>query len=302
MTASAQPELATAAVAFRERGPREQAPLDDEPFHTWTLPDGNAWTYFRRRGPNYLLRFPGMADFEVSADGKQVQVWPVAGATAGTIHQLYLNQVLPLALSRQGRLVLHASAVEIDAQCVAFLAESGRGKSTLAAAFATTGARFMTDDGLQVEWVEGVPLAVPSHPSIRLWEDSRLELVGPDHEPAAPAEYTSKARFLAGPQLSFCAKTLPLRRIYLLGPGEATTISFRPAKPAEAMMAMVRNSFLLDIAEHEMLSQHFGDITRIANLPLHYHLDYPRSYEELPRLRQAIARHLAAPAAPLDAG
>lgn len=301
MNAGARPELAGTAVTLVEHDPREQVPLADVPYQCWTLPDGSAWTCFHRRGADYLLRFPGLADFEVSADGRRAQVWATPRTTTGTVHQLYLNQVLPLALSRLGRLVLHASAVDIEGQSVAFLAESGRGKSTLAAAFASAGSRFLTDDGLQIEWIDGEPAVVPSHPSIRLWEDSRLQLGGEALETAEPAEYTSKARFLAGSGLSFCAETLPLRRVYLLGPGTAERISVRAAKPAEAVMAMVRNSFVLDIAEHRMLAQHFGDITRIANLPLHYHLDYPRRYEDLPRLRQAIARHLADPASPLDA-
>jgi hypothetical protein len=60
---------------------------------------------------------------------------------------------------------------------VAFLGESGRGKSTLAASFATEGTRFLTDDGLLLEWVGGHCMIVPSHPSIRLWEDSQEALI-----------------------------------------------------------------------------------------------------------------------------
>lgn len=295
MTAGARPELATNAVSFLEQGAREQPALPVEPFQTWTQPDGSAWAHFHRNGPHYLVRFPGMADFEVSADGKTVQAWPAPPTTAGTLHHLYLNQVLPLALSRQGWLVLHASAVEVDGQAVAFLAESGRGKSTLAASFAATSGRFLTDDGLQVQWVQGEPFALPSHPSVRLWEDSRSALLGPEPAIAPPAEYTSKARFLAGSRLSFCGSAMPLRRVFLLGSGESSAIEIRPAKPADAVMAMVSNSFLLDVAAQDMLAQHFSDITRLANLPIHYHLDYPRQYEQLPALRDAIARHLVNP-------
>lgn len=295
MNEGARPELASDAISFLEHDPREQLPLQAEPFQTWTQPDGSAWAYFHRNGPQYIVRFPGMADFEVSADGKTAQAWPAPGTAAATVHHLYLNQVLPLALSRQGRLVLHASAVEIDGQAVAFMAESGRGKSTLAASFAANCGRFLTDDGLQVQWLQGEPFAVPSHPSVRLWEDSRAALLGQEPVSVPSAEYSSKARLLAGPRLSFCKATLRLRRVYLLGSGESAVIAFRPVKPAEAVVAMVSNSFLLDVAAHETLAQHFGDITRIANLPIHYHLDYPRRYEQLPALREAIRRHVANP-------
>jgi serine kinase of HPr protein (carbohydrate metabolism regulator) len=93
--------------------------------------------------------------------------------TSATVEHLYLNQVLPLALSRQGKLVLHGSAVDIGGQGVAFLGESGRGKSTLAASFATEGTRFLTDDGLLLEWVGECCMIIPSHPSIRLWQTAK---------------------------------------------------------------------------------------------------------------------------------
>ncbi|MBK9199490.1 HPr kinase/phosphorylase [Candidatus Skiveiella danica] len=153
------------------------APLQEAPFHQWSFPDGTLWTQFSRQGDGYLLRFPDLADFEVSADGAAVLGFPAPGVTSPTVEHLYLNQVLPLALSRQGKLVLHGSAVDIGGQGVAFLGESGRGKSTLAASFASEGTRFLTDDGLLLEWVDGRCMILPSHPSIRLWKDSQDALI-----------------------------------------------------------------------------------------------------------------------------
>ena len=92
---------------------RPQAPLP-APFHTWALPDGAPWTDFHREHGGYLLRFPGLADFHVSADAKRVTCHPVPGTSDAVVQHLHLNQVLPLALSKQGSLVFHASAVEVD--------------------------------------------------------------------------------------------------------------------------------------------------------------------------------------------
>ena len=165
------------SVSLQTLGARPQAPLPQAPFHQWTFPDGTKWTLFYRLDSGYLLRFPDLVDFEVSRDGRMAVAWPVPGVSPGTVEHLHLNQVLPLALSRQGRLVLHASAVAFDGIGVAFTGESGRGKSTLAASFATTGARFLTDDGLQLDWLDGQCQIMPSHPSVRLWEDSQESLV-----------------------------------------------------------------------------------------------------------------------------
>ena len=54
-------------VDYRLLGPRLQAPLGAPPFHTWTFPDGTLWTAFHQTPSGYLLRFPELADFEVSA-------------------------------------------------------------------------------------------------------------------------------------------------------------------------------------------------------------------------------------------
>ena len=54
-------------------------PTGKEPFHVWAFPDGTVWTNFYRNGDDYLLRFPDLADFEVSADGHTVRCRPVHG-------------------------------------------------------------------------------------------------------------------------------------------------------------------------------------------------------------------------------
>ena len=279
------------SVAYAEQAARPLAPVPAAPFHQWAFPDGTLWTQFFRQGTDYLLRFPDLADFEVSADGASVQGFPAPGVTSATVEHLYLNQVLPLALSRQGKLVLHGSAVDIAGQGVAFLGESGRGKSTLAASFATEGTRFLTDDGLLLEWVGSRCMIIPSHPSIRLWEDSRQALVNESAALAPAVSFTSKSRFLAGPGIAFCDQARPLRRVFFLGEGEAQAPTIEPLRPADALINLVKNSFLLDIEARDMLMRHFDDLTRLAELPLYFRLDYPRDYDALAAVREAIIRH-----------
>ena len=65
------------------------------PFHEWALQDGTLWPLFFRTAAGYLLRFPDLADFTVSPDGREVSVYPARGVSDQTIEHLYLNQVLP---------------------------------------------------------------------------------------------------------------------------------------------------------------------------------------------------------------
>jgi hypothetical protein len=272
-------------------GARLQSPLACTPFHTWAFPDGTLWTEFHRADGGYLLRFPQLADFLVSADASTVACFPVPEVPEGTARHLYLNQVLPLVLSKLGKLVFHASAVEIGAGAVAFVGESGRGKSTLAASFAVSGCRFLTDDGLVVEPSgEGFEV-LPSHPSIRLWDDSEAALIPPAARRAPPVHYTSKARFLADDELAFCAVPRSLLRVYFLGDGSAERLEMRRLSAAETLVEWVKHSFLLDIEEQPRLASHFDQVAALANRPIHYHLDFPRRYDELAAVRQAILEH-----------
>jgi hypothetical protein len=266
-------------------------PLESAFFHEWIFPDGTLWTRFYRTDSGYLLRFPELADFEVSADGRVVSSWPIPGISEETIRHLYLNQVLPLALSRQGKRVFHASAVEAPAGALVFLGESGRGKSTLAASFALSGLRFLTDDALLLEPKAGGYAVQPSHPSIRLWDDSKAELVGDDARLAPAVQYTAKARLLSGDALAFCSDERMLRRMYFLGAGDADQVSLAPMTPGDAVMGLVGNSFLLDIAGRESLSAHFNQVVELAKMPIFFRLDYPRSFAALPAVRQAILEH-----------
>ena len=274
------------------RGPREQTLLGEAPFREWTLPDGTLWTRFHRTPGGYLLRFPEHADFTVSADGLEVAAYPVRGASRQTIEHLYLNQVLPLALSRQCMLVLHASAVEIGRHAVAFLGLSGRGKSTLAASFSTNGHRFLTDDGLQLEKNGDAYVAQPSHPSIRLWDDSRQALV-PVSAKAAPAvAYTPKSRVLADHDVAFCDAARPLSCIYFLGEGKTDAVEISPIGGRDAMIEVVRHTFLLDIEAQDMLRHHFAQLTELVQTLRFFRLDYPRRYDFLKTVRETIVQHV----------
>jgi hypothetical protein len=269
-----------------------QAPIEASPFHEWVFPNGTLWTRFYRTDAGYLLRFPDLADFEVTQNGLRVVCTPAPGVSQATAQHLYLNQVLPLALSRLGKLVFHASAVEVDGVAVAFAAESGRGKSTLATSFATGGFRFLTDDGLVLETRDKGYAVQPSHPSIRLWQDSQEALVPSGVETAPSLDFSTKSRFLAGDEITFCDEARPLRRVYFLGDGSAPAVTFQRLSAAEALVEWIKHSFLLDVEEQPLLAAHFDQVARLANhKPIYYRLDYPRRFEELAHVRQAIVEH-----------
>ena len=277
-------------IRYSVEAERAQTPVAGEPFHRYTFDDGTVWTKFYRADTGYLLRFPKLADFEVSDDGKSVSAYPTAGTDEATVEHLYINQVAPLALSRQGRPAFHASVVTVAGGAIAFLGKSGAGKSTLAASFALKDAAFLTDDALVIDESNGI-CAMPSHASLRLWEDSVEALIPDDTPKAGEISYSSKARLLAGDGLRYTDAPLPLIAAYVLGTEEPGEITIKALTGAERHIAWVENSFLLDIKDKGLLAQHFEWTHRISGRVPTFSLDYVRDYGMLAAVRRAITMH-----------
>ncbi len=256
------------------------------PFSSGFYPMALCGPSFYRQHLHYLVRFPDYADFEVSLDGLSVCCWPVEQVLDEIIQHIYLNQVYPLALSKQNVLVFHASAVEIAGSCIAFMGIAGRGKSTLAASFAANGFPFLSDDGLILGLRGSVFEVLPSHPSIRLWEDSETAILESEKQASVLSQHYEKNRFMAGDQFSFCSKPMPLSRVYFLGEGDRTQISCSKISAREAHIELVKHSFLIDVGERALLSSQFKEISRLLQQVSFYHLDYPRCYQDLAELRK----------------
>jgi hypothetical protein len=272
--------------------PRAQQLLSELPFLESWLPGGEPWGAFYRYERGYLLRFTELGDFEVSPAGTEIIIHAVPGVSSHTVEHLCQNQALPLALSLQKKLVLHGSAVEIGEKAVAFVAESGRGKSTLAASFSSNGFRFLTDDGLFIEKTKNGYKIRPSHPSIRLWDDSREAIALTTFQTAPAIDYNAKTRFLAEEGFSYCGENRTLKNIYFLGDGSSEGVSITPASGQQSFIELRRHCFLLGVDEHEMLAHNFQQLAELSRLPVFFNLDYQRRYEILDQVREAVVKHV----------
>jgi hypothetical protein len=276
-------------VQLVSSGVRLQSELAYAPFQQWIFPDASPSASFWRCGQDYLVRFPALADFEISADGSRVAMWRPPSVAESTARNLFLNQAVPLALSRQGSLVLHASAVDLNGQCVAFAAPSGRGKSTLAASFARAGHAFLCDDALLVEQADARTVAMPGHPTIRLWPESEHSLLrDAPVEHAEALEYTRKARLLSSDLLPHCEAPRPLHTIFFLGEEQSAGIRLETLSGAAATVELLRHSFILDTEEPALLGPHFERIAGVARQVNCVRFDYPRRYECLHEVMRAV--------------
>ncbi len=266
-------------------------------FHHWTLPGGEVWLRFARMGEQYLLHFPDIADFVISADGQTVFCYR-GSAPESTLRHLFLDQVVPLLLSRHGKIVLHASSVATPAGSLAFAGMSGSGKSTLTASFCRRGFSLLADDGLLLERRSDRILAVPSYPGLRLWPDTLAALFqGVAPEVAPVAHYTDKLRLAAGTsKIVFCAQPVPLRRLYFLAPPSANSehreTRVTSLSAAECFAELVQYAYRLDITDKQGLREDFERLAGLAAQAVARRLSYPRSLARLPEVQCAIFKDL----------
>ena len=85
----------------------------------------------------------------------------------------------------------------------------------------------------------------------------------------------------------------PLLAAYVLEDSDTNEIGFRALGGTDRYMAWVENSFLLDVEDPELLSQHFDWTDRVCRAVPTFALTYPRDYGMLPTVRHAVREHVA---------
>lgn len=294
------PPCAAAAPRFTVRtvGYGQPEPAGFRTCHEWTGEDGALLCRSARRREDYLLTFPGRAGFHIEPDGV-ITCRPAAGVADELIRQLLLNQVLPRALSNAGALLLHASAVTLPGgRTVAFLGESGQGKSTLVSYCHRRGARIIDDDCVLFR-LEDQPIRILGGvPTLRLYPDSLRAL---DYDPAAFTpylEHSAKRQMRLPRDATAGSRPRVLDALFVLAapdemPG-ADAVAIAPATGQRAMMAILGSLFSLDPTDADTMTRTFSQAGRVLDedrgLRAHL-LHYERDYANLERVWQALLDH-----------
>ncbi len=269
-------------------------------FHQWKDADQQTWLKLADRGEDYLLRFfdqcDDQCDFLISRDGSDIRCRPLPGTPESTIRHLFLDQVVPLVLSRRESLVLHASAILTPQGVIGFVGKSGQGKSTLAACFGQSGFRLLSDDYLVLrkitlgeradDWV-----AIPSYPGVRLWPESSDGIFSVPPESAEIAHYTDKRRVSDPALVPFAVGPSALRCLYFLNDEREAFLpepAILPLKPRKAFMKLVSCAFSLDIRDKVRLERQFEAIGQITRQLPCFQLEYARDFAMLPAVQRMI--------------
>ena len=234
------------------------------------------------------LRWPEAGTILVR-QGCEVTVDPAPGAEPRLVRLYLLGPALALLLHQRGLLVLHASAVALDGGVVAFLGHSGHGKSTTAATLHARGCRVVADDVVALDLSgDGVPVALPGAPELRLWPDAALALgEAPDTLPRVHPREEKRACVVAGVGGTSAA----LRRVYVLADDESLEIE--PLNGHAAAFALLQHSYVAGALEQLRSARHLAQCARVAGTVPIRRLRRPRSLiglGELGALIEADAR------------
>jgi hypothetical protein len=240
----------------------------------------------------YHLRFADGVDFIVSRDGRTVALRRSPGTPLDTARRLLVANVTPLVLSHLGRFVLHASAFATESGIVALLGISGAGKSTLTAYLGLQGVPIVSDDVLVTEPAGGALLATPARMGVSVWPDSREGLRVPARA-GRPSGRPGKRRLDEVDGLTFTRRALPIRRMYLLDPSPAARVDVSPLSRRDVTLALASHSYVLDRMDADRLRDRFLRVCETASRVEMRLLRYPRAFDVLPRVREALAADLS---------
>ncbi len=268
-------------------------------FHDWLDPNGNVSISAGHCGSNYWLRFPGMVDFKINLNQQNITAYKHSSTPDTTVRHMLLDQVIPRILGQQCHLILHAGAVTLgNGKTVAFIGQSGWGKSTLVSSFQQQGAELITDDCLMIEFENGRVTAIPNYYGIRLFDDSINAIYGQQQDSDDVAHYSSKRRLImTDSSMNEAATSLQLDAIFLLSDPDAVSksdeINITAAGGIDAMMALVAQTFVLDVTDKQLMVKQFKHCGRLFdNEVLCFQLDYPRKHSRLDDVRNAIENAL----------
>ena len=246
---------------------------------------------FKRQAGGYSLVFDDTGRFDISSDGTRVTWYDGSERMLDAARADIVGRVLPLALHGSGILSLHASAVAVGNEGIAFMAPKFHGKSTLATALVEEGARLITDDVLAV-LISEPPICLPGVPRLRLWRDSVQATFGSATAETVPDE----RKHLVGDLHDEQIQSLPIRfaTAYILTPvnelPEGRAVMRESIDSIGATLSLVQHAKLAPLLAGGEAGALFSQTASVAGSIRVFDLYIARDLSRLGEAAQAITR------------
>jgi hypothetical protein len=172
--------------------------------------------------------------------GDSILFDPLPGADRRFIQAVVGGELMAALLRQRGVLPIHASCVSKRGQSIAFVGDSGWGKSTLATLFVKEGYTLITDDILALDLNKKSPIVYPSPSYIRLQPDVGNKFVNEYESFPVSHNRTSKRQILL--DRSFSDVKTNLKKIYFLEQIGRPENSVKDISPSLATVKLINHT------------------------------------------------------------
>lgn len=177
--------------------------------------------------------------------------------------EVITGPALLILMAESDRYCLHAGAVRIGAINVAFIAESGVGKSTLSKSAGNQWQQ-LADDIVPIG-VQGSHGVMRSFPQLKR-RDNACGM--PNNE------------------------AIPLNAVVRLSPEPADEVQLEPMRQRDALLQLVRHTVGIKLFSQHTLSRHLDLANELSNRVPVIELRYPRKMNQLEKVRRAVTDYL----------
>ncbi len=212
------------------------------------------------------------------------------------IRVFVLGVLMSILLRQRGLYVLHASGLSKDGRAIAFVGDSGWGKSTLAGYFVKQGYQILNDDVLAVDLSTEPVQVIPGHPQIKFrpeaeqWLGQRFDTLRPLHE--------SSIKRVTIPFEGFQRSAVPLARLYVLEGFGRETSAVEDLRPRDALLELIRHSRVTNVMKApDVQARHLRQTEELIKRVPVKRLARKKDLEALAEILSVVEQDLAASSA-----
>ena len=236
-------------------------------------------------------RWSGLFEFLVTPDARCIHARTLDHTNDEALLAYLLVDALSYAMVRLGREPLHATAVLTEQGVIAFVGESGRGKSTLGALFVRHGCRLVTDDMLLLTHERDGCMAHPGPPRIKLYRAIADRIFG-GASCGIPMNPLTDKLIMPLTDEQVVRQPAATSALYLIrdnqGRGRPPRPCIRELSPAAAFPEILAATAGHYALERDRLTRQFEFVKRLVeHVPIKT-LSYPRDTDSMSSLRDAV--------------
>jgi hypothetical protein len=232
-----------------------------------------------------VFHIPEVGRFSVR-DGREITVEPEKGSDPDVVREYLLGAGMAIVLHQRGRLVLHASAVNVNGSAIAFLGVSGAGKSTTALTLMERGYPLLVDDLAAIDVQQNEALIHPGFPRLKISPE-----ISDDY--LVRISSLKNGGFVDDKHIfeimqSLPAQPLPIKCAYIVV--EDAQVKIERLSTRQAVIELVRYTLPSSLIQLDRAS-HFAQCVKLAELAKFYRLKRPKALEMLPVVADRVEAH-----------